>query len=103
MKVLSLILFFIFFPVSFNMAEIIDQNKYTDLPQIVLKRLHKEAFSKGEELYRLKNYKESLPYLDKAIVLSKIIIQNAMLGTKALRLLREARYLIKKVKMKYRR
>ena len=46
MKVLSLILFFIFFTVSFNMAEIIDQSKYTDLPQIVLKRLHKEAFSK---------------------------------------------------------
>ena len=56
-----------------------------------LKQHHETNLTKGRELYDLKKYKESLPYLDKAIFFSNVIIKQARLRKQAQDALDEAK------------
>lgn len=59
-------------------------------------REHDENLAKGQELYDLKRYKESIPYLDKAIFLSQVLIEQARLAKEARELLEQARQAVGK-------
>ena len=71
--------------------EKLDKAKYMKYSQDELKRLHKINFDKGVELYKLKQYKLSIPYSNKAIFFSNILIKQAKLRQRAINLLKEAR------------
>ena len=72
-------------------AENLKEEEYISKPTSELKQLHATNLTKGKELYNLKKFKESLPYLDKAIFFSNVLIKQAKLRKRAQDLLKEAR------------
>ena len=72
-------------------AESLKEEEYLTKPTKELKQLHNTNLVKGKELYNLKKFKESLPYLDKAIFFSNVLIKQAKLRKKAQDLLKEAK------------
>jgi hypothetical protein len=69
----------------------LSEDVYLLKPVAELKQLHETNLTKGRELYDLKKYKESLPYLDKAIFFSNVMIKQARLRKQAQDALDEAK------------
>lgn len=65
------------------------------LPSEILHRRRNDNLNKGKELYKLGEYRKSLPYLDNALLYSKALIKKAELQEAARKKLAEAEKLVK--------
>jgi len=72
-------------------AETLKVEEHLSKPTQEIKQLHATNLNKGQELYNLKKFKDSLPYLDRAIFFSDILIKQAQLRKRAQDALEEAR------------
>ena len=63
---------------------------YLGRPQKEVQQLLTDNQTKGEELYKVGQYKESLPWLDRGIFFSQVLIKQAELRKRAIDLLNEA-------------
>ena len=63
-------------------------------PQKEIQQLLTDNQNKGKELYDLKQYKESLPWLDRGLFFSQVLIRQAKLRQEARERLAEARRLV---------
>jgi len=63
---------------------------YLGRPQKEVQQLMTDNQTKGEELYNVGQYRESLPWLDRGIFFSRVLIKQAELRKRAIDLLNEA-------------
>ena len=80
---------------SLSADDQLSMDEFIKKPTGEIKQLHSTNLTKGQELYNLKQYKESLPYLDKAIFFSNVLIKQAEMRKKAEDLLKEAKKWVK--------
>jgi len=64
---------------------------YLGRPQKEVQQLMTDNQTKGEELYKVGEYKESLPWLDRGLFFSQVLIKQAELRKRAIDLLNEAK------------
>lgn len=65
--------------------------EYLGRPQSEIQQLLKEDRTKAEELYNAGQYKESLPWFDRSLFFSRVLIKQAELRKQALALLTKAK------------
>lgn len=79
-------------------AGLMKMEEYLGRPQKEIQQLLSDNQTKGEELYKVGQYKDSLPWLDRGLFFSKVLIKQAELRKQAIDLLEEAKNEVNKAK-----